>query len=144
MPLSHLLDTSVLSQPIKDKPLPSVMDRWNVLDENALCTSAICLAEILQGLRERESSKYWRRYRELLENQYPVLSFDAHVAEIFSELSADLRRQGKPKPALDLMIAATAHQHGLVLATLNVHDFTGIPGLTIEDWNKPLKTITRR
>ena len=92
MPLSHLLDTSVLSQPIKDKPLPGVMGRWSTLPEDALCTSAICLAEILQGLRERESSKYWRRYRELLENQYPVLAFDASVADTFSLLAADTRR----------------------------------------------------
>ena len=134
MPLSHLLDTSVLSQPIKDKPLPGVMDRWSSLREDALCTSAICLAEILQGLRERESSKYWSRYRELLQGQYPVLPFDASIADTFSLLAADMRRRGKPRPALDLMIAATACRHGLVLATLNARDFTGVPGLVIEDW----------
>jgi predicted nucleic acid-binding protein len=137
MPLSHLLDTSVLSQPIKDRPLPAVMDRWSDLRENAICTSAICLIEILQGLRERESSKYWRRYRILLENQYPVLAFDASVANTFSVLSVVMRRQGKPRPALDLMIAATACRHGLILATLNARDFAGIPNLIVEDWNLP-------
>jgi predicted nucleic acid-binding protein len=138
MPLSHLLDTSVFSQPIKDKPLPSVIDRWSNLHENAFCTSAICLAETLQGLRQRDSLKYWRRYRELLENQYPILSFNASVADTFSVLAADMRRQGKPKPVIDLLIAATACLHGLVLATLNVRDFAEIPGLTVEDWNQPL------
>jgi toxin FitB len=137
MPLSHLLDTSVFSQPIKDKPLPAVMDRWSRLGDNAFCTSAICLAETLQGLRQRESTKYWRRYRELLENQYPILSFNATVADAFSMLAADMRRQGKRKPVIDLMIAATACRHGLILATLNAHDFIDIPGLGIEDWNKP-------
>lgn len=136
MPLSHLLDTSVLSQPIKDKPLPGVLDRWNDLREDALCTSAVCLAEVLQGLRDRESSKYWRRYRELLENQYPVLPFDASVADTFSILAADMHRQGKPRPTLDLMIAATACRHGLVLATLNTRDFIGIPGLVLEEWGE--------
>lgn len=140
MPLSHLLDTSVFSQPIKDKPLPAVMDRWSNLREDAFCTSAICLAEILQGLRQRESFKYWRRYRELLENQYSVLAFDASVADTFSILAADMRRQGKPRPVLDLMIAATACRHGLVLATLNAGDCIDIPGLVIEDWNQPPET----
>jgi tRNA(fMet)-specific endonuclease VapC len=138
MPLSHLLDTSVFSQPIKDKPLPTVIDRWSNLRENAFCTSAICLAETLQGLRQRDSLKYWRRYRTLLENQYPILSFNASVADTFSILAADMRRQGKPKPVIDLMIAATACFHGLVLATLNVRDFAEIPGLTVEDWNQPI------
>lgn len=57
MALSHLLDTSVLSQPIKDHPLPGVLDRWNDLRDDALCTSAVCLAEVLQGLHDRESAK---------------------------------------------------------------------------------------
>jgi toxin FitB len=140
MPLSHLLDTSVFSQPIEDKPLPSVLDRWSSRSEDVFCTSAICLAEILQGLHQRDSLKYWRRYRELLENQYPILAFDASVAETFGILAADARRQGKPKPALDLMIAATACRHGLVLATLNARDFIGISGLVIEDWNQPPET----
>lgn len=134
MPLSHLLDTSVFSQPIKDTPLPSVMDRWSRLREDDLCTSAICVAEVLQGLRDRESSKYWRRYRDVLENQYDVLPFDAAVADAYSELAVATRRQGKPRPTLDLMIAATAKRHGLIVATLNVQDFAGIPGLVIEDW----------
>ena len=135
MPLSHLLDTSVLSQPIKDHPLPAVLDRWNGLREDAICTSAVCLAEILQGLRERESLKYWRRYRELLENQYPVLPFDDSVADLYADLTVGLRRAGTPRPVLDLMIAATARRHGLILATLNARDFAGIPGLVVENWN---------
>jgi predicted nucleic acid-binding protein len=139
MPLSHLLDTSVFSQPIKNKPLPAVLDRWSNLRESSLCTSAICLAETLQGLRQRESQKYWRRYRELLENHYPVLSFNASVADTFSLLAATMRSQGKPRPVIDLMIAATARCHGLILATLNARDFVDMPGLSVEDWNQPAK-----
>ncbi len=133
---SHLLDTSVFSQPIKDHPRESVLDRWSGLREEKLCTSAICLAEMLQGLRYRDSAKYWRRYRELLEDRYQVLPFDAAAAETFSLLAAELRQRGTPRPVVDLMIAATALRRGLILATLNTRDFTGIPGLRIEDWNR--------
>lgn len=135
MSLSHLLDTSVLSQPIKDRPLDSVLDRWGALGDQALCTSAICLSELLRGLKERDSEKYWRRYRELLQNRHSVLPFDAAVADTAAELAAELRRRGTLKPALDLMIAATARQHGLIVATLNVRDFAGIPGVAVEDWS---------
>ncbi len=138
MALSHLLDTSVFSQPIKDQPIRRVLDRWTAMPDDALGTSAICLAEVLQGLRDRESPKYWRRYREILADQYPVLSFDAGVADVFSSLVVLTRRQGNPRPTLDLMIAATACRHKLVLATLNSRDFSGIPGLTVEDWGEPV------
>lgn len=135
MTLTHLLDTSVFSQPIKDRPADSVMDRWSCLGDRATCTSAIALAELLHGLEQRGSAKYWGRYRQLLEGRYPVLPFDAAVAGTFGRLAAELRRRGQAKPAVDLMIAATAKTHGLVVATLNARDFRDIPGVAVEDWS---------
>jgi len=136
MALTHLLDTSVFSQPIKDSPVESVLDRWSSLGEAAVCTSAICLAEVLQGLEQKKSEKYWRRYRELLESRYPVLAIDEPVASQYAKLSAAQREAGRPVSALDLFIAATARRHGLIVATLNVRHFTGIPGVDFEDWSR--------
>jgi len=132
---TYLLDTSVFSQPIKDKPDTRVLERWSLVGEGAVCTSAISVAEVLQGLESRASAKYWRRYRELLEHHYDVLPFDAAAAAVFARLGADLREAGTPKPALDLMIAAIAKHHGLVVVTLNLRDFNGIPGVAVEDWS---------
>ena len=132
---THLLDTSVFSQPIRDHPEHAVMERWSALGDEAVCTSAICVAEILQGLEDRGSEKYWRRYRELLDDRYLCLPFDGVVAETFGRLAADLKRAGKPKPALDLLIAATARHHGLIVAMLNTRDFKDIPGVAVEDWS---------
>ena len=135
MALTHLLDTSVLSQPIKDHPLSVVMDRWSAQGDTSVCTSAICVAVLLQGLEMRQSEKYWRRYRELLENRYAALPFDQTVAAVFGQTSAVLRSSGQPRPVVDLLIASTAKRHGLIVATLNSQDFSGIPGLQVEDWS---------
>ncbi|MDP6523871.1 MAG: type II toxin-antitoxin system VapC family toxin [Kiritimatiellia bacterium] len=135
MPLTHLFDTTVFSQPIKDKPLLSVMDRWSALGDSSVCTSAICVAEILQGLEARRSEKYWRRYRELLENRYAALPFDQTVASVFGHTAAALRKQGEPRPFVDMLIASTAKRHGLIVATLNARHFSGIPGVQVEDWS---------
>lgn len=132
--LSHLLDTTVFCQPIKDTPVQGVLARWHELGEAVVCTSAVCVAEILQGLEQRQSEKYWRRYRELLMGRYPVLPLDEAVAAQFGRLAAELRRAGETKPAVDLFIAATARQHGLTIATLNAGHFSDIPGLSVEDW----------
>jgi len=35
---------------------------------------------------------------------------------------------------MDLMIAATALVHNLIVVTHNVHDYSRVPGLTIHDW----------
>ena len=132
---SHLLDTSIFCQPIKDLPHPIVMAKWSSLGDEATCTSAICVAEILQGLEQRNSQKYWSRYRAILENQYSELPFDSAAAKAYGKLAAELKLQGKSKPVVDLMIAATAKQRGLIVATLNAKHFLGIPGLAVEDWS---------
>lgn len=107
------------------------------MGEKSVCTSAVCLAELLQGLEERQSEKYWRRYRELVEHRYPVLALDEAVAATFGTIAGELRRRGKPRPVVDTPIAATARQHGLIVATLNGRDFQGIPGVGVEDWSRP-------
>jgi predicted nucleic acid-binding protein len=135
MKVTHLLDTSVFSQPIKDHPVEQVLERWSRLRDAAVCTSALCLAELLSGLEQRGSKKYWRRYQELLENRYPSLPLDEGVAQVYAVLDAKTRSRGKPRPVVDLLIAATAEHHGLTLATLNSRDFGKIPGLLVEDWS---------
>lgn len=135
MMISHLLDTSVFSQPIKDYPNENVLERWSSVGDSAVCTSSICLAEVLQGLESRESAKYWARYKALLMNRYPVMIFDQQVAQTYAKLAAELRRTEKPKPVMDLLIASIAKQHDLIIATLNIRDFIGIPGVRIEDWS---------
>lgn len=64
-----------------------------------------------------------------------MLPFDQQAARTHAELASELRRQGKPKPVVDQLIAATAKQHDLVIATLNAKDFEDIPGLRVDDWS---------
>ena len=45
-------------------------------------------------------------------------------------------RKGNPRPVIDLLIAATAKNHGLVLATLNYRHFEGVDGLAVENWSR--------
>ena len=130
MALTRLLDTSVFSQPIRNFPVESAMDRWH----HAVCTSALCLEEVKQGLECRQSKKYRQRYEELLRGHYPILSFDENTATVYAQLVAELKKCGTPKPTADLLIASTAKQHGLILATLKAKDFEGIPGVAVEDW----------
>ena len=72
MSFAYLLDTSVLSQPLKDRPLRAVQRRWTPERSAGLCTSAICQAELLRGLELRQSEKLWRRYRDYLEGEVAV------------------------------------------------------------------------
>jgi predicted nucleic acid-binding protein len=51
------------------------------------------------------------------------LTIDAGVADRWGELAGDVERRGTPAPVLDGLMAATALQHHLTMATRNVQEF---------------------
>jgi predicted nucleic acid-binding protein len=54
-----------------------------------------------------------------------------------ADLWAEARRGGHPQSDADLIIAATALEHGLALVTGNTTHFSWIPGLKLADWRQP-------
>ncbi len=100
-----------------------------------MAVSVICEAEVLQGLIELGSARLWKLYQEVLVGRLPVLPVNEAVARAYAELSAGCRKAGRTKPPFDLIIAATAKTHRLILATCNLKHFVGLPGLAVEDWS---------
>ncbi len=135
MPVTHLLDTSVFCQPLRKRPRSSVVERWKALGDASLCVSVLCEAEVLQGLEAKGSDALWHRYHGLLEGRLPTLDVTLAVARSYAALAGPLLRSGKPRPVVDLLIAATAKSSGLIVATLNARHFNGLPGLAVEDWS---------
>src|ERR1700722_17695711 len=127
MPVTHLLDTSVYSQPIRKAPHPEVMKRWQTLGDTALVTSAICEAEILFGIhnekRKNGSTKLITSFETILKGRYDVLPVDAAVSAVYAELRCDCEARGKQVAAMDLLIASVAKANNLIIATLNMNDF---------------------
>lgn len=130
-----LLDTSVYCQPLKPRPLPSVITRWEAAGESSINVSAIAEAELLYGLSLKRSDRLWRQYEHLLKDRYPLIPVDRPVAAHFAELKAFCTESGHPIPDLDLLVAASAKQLSLIVATLNARHFRGLPGVAVEDWS---------
>lgn len=135
---THLLDTSVYSQPARRKMHPGVAARWDSVHADSAAISAICEAEVLYGLRKFGSPQMRAAYAEILHGRFSVLPVNEDVAATYADLRCECEQQGITVEALDLLIAATAKTHGLTVATLNVKHFARIPGLTVEDWSQPL------
>ena len=134
--LTHLLDTSVYSQRLRPRPVPQVVVRWQECGDSALAISAICESELLYGLEKRNSDRLWREYRDFLEDRLALLAVDKQVAARFGRLKAEQEQLGEPRAEFDLLIAATALAHNLIVATLNPRHFEGLSGLVVEDWSK--------
>ena len=61
------------------------------------------------------------RVRQLLEESYSVLHLDDNIIEAYCQIYRELRKEGNLLPDADLIIAATAIAHDLVLETKDTH-----------------------
>ena len=86
MPLTHLLDTSVYSQPIKKTPVAAAMNRWETLGDTSVVTSVICEAEVLFGIRNEKrknlESKIGERYEALLKGKFDFEDFLEQMQQV--------------------------------------------------------------
>ncbi len=135
MGLTHLLDTSVYSQPIKKKPIEAVMGHWEKTGDQNLCVSIFCETEILQGLEMRKSENLWSAYKTILQDSLPIIDFSIEASKVYARIQAECVKKGRTKPVFDLLIASTAIAGNLILATCNYKDFKDIQGLKVEDWS---------
>jgi predicted nucleic acid-binding protein len=136
MRLTHLLDTSVLAQPLRNEPAPSVASQWQELGDAVLCTAASCEAELLAALNAANSTMLWDAYSTILRDRIPALPFDAGAAAVYGKLAGRAKRSGHSPSIATLMVAATARANGLVVATLHPADFVGIDGVAVVDWSR--------
>jgi toxin FitB len=123
--VTFLVDTDVLSEATKRKADEAVV-RWLRSHRSELVINPIILGEVRMGIlllprsKRRESLLDW--YSTTVE-RIAVITFDSYSGLIWAELSADLWKKGRVMPIKDSLIAATARQHGLTIATRNTVDY---------------------
>lgn len=102
-------------------------------EQKTLSFSLITRYEILRGLTFKQASAQLRVF-ELFCGSNQVLEVTDRVVVVAATIYADLRARGQLIPDADLLIAATALENNLVLATNNVSDFARVAGLEIDNW----------
>jgi tRNA(fMet)-specific endonuclease VapC len=129
----YLLDTNVCIAAINpgESPIKECLARHAPADL-ALCS--VVRAELLWGA--------WRSRRPesnlaLLEKFFALfrsLPFDDSAAQHYGRIRANLTAKGTPIGPNDLMIAAIALAHDLILVSHNTREFSRVEGLRLEDW----------
>ena len=129
-----VLDTSVLIASEKKK-LNFVSFAVAHQHQNVFL-AAVTAAEFLYGV-ERAQPKARRASRsefaEKLFASIPILDYDLNVARRHASLWATLTEKGKIIGPYDLIIAASALEYGHSVATLNVGEFSRVPGISLVD-----------
>lgn len=83
--------------------------------------SAIALGELFFGAeKSRRVEENKARIRKLI-SLCPVLFCDEETAQHYGIVKKQLQRKGRPIPENDIWIAASARQHGLILAARDGH-----------------------
>lgn len=131
----YLLDTNVLSELMRKRPAPQVMERMRAAPSHMLMTSSVCVMELRHGSARREDGgALWQRVAETVLPRLRVLPFGAREAVRAGDLLATLAARGKPVGIEDVQIAATALERGLVAVTRNRRHFERVEGLEVESW----------
>lgn len=118
-----LADTNVISEFVKKAPDAQVM-RW-LQSVQLMAISAITLEEAHFGLAWQPSTRKLALFNALVERLHAVYPITPSIAQRGGVLRGQFQAQGIARSAPDMLIAATAIEHQLVLATRNVRDFMG-------------------
>ena len=118
-----LADTNVISELVKSTPDAQVM-RW-LQTVQGLSISAVTLEEAHFGLAWQPNSRKLALFNGLVGCMHTVYPITPSIAQRGGALRGQFQAQGITRSAPDMLIAATAIEHQLVLATRNMRDFLG-------------------
>jgi len=132
--MKWLLDTNVICEPGRRRPNTKVVAWLDSLNEHECALSAITLGEIEKGIHALPGGPARRAHEKalaVLRHRFTgrILSVDEPVAAKWGELMGEAERVGRPLPAVDNLLGATAVVYGLTLVTRNTADIS--PGVRV-------------
>jgi len=135
--LRYLLDSNVISEPLKLSPNAGVLRRLRE-HEGAMAIAAVVWHELLFGWERlpssRKKSVIESYLLQVVRGTLPILPYDEAAAGWHAAQRARLAAEGRTPPFADGQIAAVARVNGLTLVTANRTHFEPFEDLQIEDW----------
>lgn len=131
----YLLDTNIISNVVKPQPSELLLGWMAAQRDDDLFIASLTVAEIRRGILEKPRGKK----RDALDAWFAgpegpqaifsgrILSFDDKAGLIWARLMAEGKAAGRPRSALDMIIAAVAGAMDCVVVTDNEKDFAGVP-----------------
>lgn len=125
-----LLDTTFL---VDAERAGNDLDRM-IRDEDDVAIAAISVAELSVGV-ELAEGRARRNRSDFLDGvleAVPIIDYDLEVARAHARLLVAVRRQGRPRGAHDLVIAATAVAADRVVVTADTSALDDLPDVTVQ------------
>lgn len=129
----YLLDTNIVSNVVKPRPSDSLLAWMAAQRDEDLFIASLTLAKIRRGIlqqpvgRKRAGLDAWFAGPEGPQALFAgrILPFEVGAALVWARFMAEAKAAGRPRNALDMIIAAVAVAHECVVVTDNEKDFAG-------------------
>lgn len=140
----YLLDTNIISNATKPVPSAALVAWMAGLADEDVFIASLTIAEIKRGVLEKPAGKKRRELESWFGGpEGPpalfasrVLPFDEAAALIWARLMAEGTATGRPRSALDMIVAAVAEANDCLVVTDNESDFAGFEIIN------PMRTTT--
>jgi toxin FitB len=135
--MRFLLDTNIISNVTKPTPSAALLAWMAEQTDQDLFIASLTVAEIRRGVLEKPAGKH----RNQLEAWFSgsegpqalfagrVLPFDEKAGLIWAKLMAEGKVRGRPRSALDTIIAAIAEANDCLVVTDNAKNFEGVESI---------------
>ena len=131
--MKYLLDTNTCIRYLNGRSLP-VLQRLDTLPETDVCVCSIVKLELRFGALRSTHVERSLTQQETFLGRFESLPFNDVAHTRAAEVRATLAAAGTPIGPYDLLIAAIALTHDLILVTHNTREFGRVARLKIEDW----------
>jgi predicted nucleic acid-binding protein len=135
-----LLDTNCISELVRPRPEPRVVEWMEATDETILNLSVLTLGEIRKGVaalpqgKRRTHLETWIEVELLARFAGRVLPINVAIADRWGLIAAETKRKGKALPVIKGLLAATALHHNLTVVSRNASDFTNTQVQVLNPW----------
>jgi len=131
----YLLDCNHISSMLhKVSPLRERMQHARRAGHRFIsCFPVLCELEV--GIQQTTQPEENRRRLNQLLLQVRLWPLDHETTRLYGGIYIELRNKGFALSQVDMILAALARQHKLIVLTSDL-DFAALPDLVIEDWNK--------
>jgi len=130
--MKYLLDANVVIGLLR--PDLSLQAKLREQGPDEVGVSAIVIHELFYGAHK--GTRISQNLALIDALQFPILEFDKEDARCAGEVRALLAKAGTPIGPYDVLIAGQAISRGLVLVTHNTREFSRLPNLMLQDWER--------
>ena len=136
-----VLDTNAISEPMRSRPEPRVVEWLNGQIHTALFTTSVTVMELRFGIERLPEGKRKADLWKVLDFTLSrltgprILPFDVPAATEAARIASKAENDGAPIGQTDAQIAAITRSHGFVIATRDVAPFQNAGLTVINPWD---------